>query len=727
MNDKDIQDLYDKLMLQCNENGYTDTEINKIKEAYNYAQEVHKGMKRKNGEEYISHPLNVALIVAELNVDADTIVSALVHETIDHGSSSFEELEEKFGPDVKNIVLSLTKVNRLHLMDGSESSALYLRKVLVALAQDVRVLILKLAGRVHNLRTVDGLDPELQKNKARETENVLIPIAHRLGINSLKAELEDLSFKILRPEIYDEIEAELPEPREELNTELNEMMDDISDLLHSEGLNFKIKCRVKSVSSISNKLSNGHTWKNIYDILGIRVICETVSDCYLIIGLIHSKYKPIPKRFKDYIAMPKGNSYQSLHTGIYGFNNYPVEVQVRTKEMDEIAEHGIASHWSYKEHGTKASQSIMEQKLQMFRNTIETTSNEIKDDSEFINTVNNEVLSKLIYVNTPKGDVIELPMDSTPIDFAYRIHSKIGDTCVGAIVNDQIVPLDYKLQDGDIVSIKTNNNSKPNKDWLNIVKTTQAKSKIKAYFSKQDREEYIKRGKDLLEHELRRQKISIQDAMSEEHQNKLMKDLNVSSFDEVLLQIGSLRYTPIYIVNLLYNDSKNVEDVLLDKVRNNPINNKSENYKADIIVSGNDDILVNLAACCKPVYGDDIIGYITKGHGITIHRKDCYNIKNTKERLIDVEWNKEKHVTDQNTEKRYTSKLKIYTNGIKNNMLDIVSKASSDNITISNINEFNGNNAAYYDLLVRVVDNKSLNKFMDDLKQLKFITSVERI
>lgn len=727
MNDKDIQDLYDKLMLQCNENGYTDTEINKIKEAYNYAQEVHKGMKRKNGEEYISHPLNVALIVAELNVDADTIVSALVHETIDHGSSSFEELEEKFGPDVKNIVLSLTKVNRLHLMDESESSALYLRKVLVALAQDVRVLILKLAGRVHNLRTVDGLDPELQKNKARETENVLIPIAHRLGINSLKAELEDLSFKILRPEIYDEIEAELPEPREELNTELNEMMDDISDLLHSEGLNFKIKCRVKSVSSISNKLSNGHTWKNIYDILGIRVICETVSDCYLIIGLIHSKYKPIPKRFKDYIAMPKGNSYQSLHTGIYGFNNYPVEVQVRTKEMDEIAEHGIASHWSYKEHGTKASQSIMEQKLQMFRNTIETTSNEIKDDSEFINTVNNEVLSKLIYVNTPKGDVIELPMDSTPIDFAYRIHSKIGDTCVGAIVNDQIVPLDYKLQDGDIVSIKTNNNSKPNKDWLNIVKTTQAKSKIKAYFSKQDREEYIKRGKDLLEHELRRQKISIQDAMSEEHQNKLMKDLNVSSFDEVLLQIGSLRYTPIYIVNLLYNDSKNVEDVLLDKVRNNPINNKSENYKADIIVSGNDDILVNLAACCKPVYGDDIIGYITKGHGITIHRKDCYNIKNTKERLIDVEWNKEKHVTDQNTEKRYTSKLKIYTNGIKNNMLDIVSKASSDNITISNINEFNGNNAAYYDLLVRVVDNKSLNKFMDDLKQLKFITSVERI
>jgi len=329
---KNIKELYLELMDKCDENGYSEAEIDKINKAYEYACEQHKGMVRKNGEEYIVHPLNVALIVASLNVDADTIVSALVHETVDHGSSSFEKLGNLFGEDVKNITISLTKVNRLHLIDDSESSSLYLRKVLVALAQDVRVLILKLAGRIHNLRTVDGLDPDLQKQKAKETEAVLIPIAHRLGINSLKAELEDLSFKILRPDIYNQIESELPEPREDLNDLLNATMDEISDLLHSQGLNFEIKCRVKSVSSISNKLSSGHTWNNIYDILGIRVICEEIPDCYLIIGTIHSKYRPIPKRFKDYIAMPKGNSYQSLHTGIYGPNNYPIEVQVRTKK-----------------------------------------------------------------------------------------------------------------------------------------------------------------------------------------------------------------------------------------------------------------------------------------------------------------------------------------------------------------------------------------------------------
>ncbi|HOB25521.1 MAG TPA: RelA/SpoT family protein [Bacilli bacterium] len=718
---KNIKELYLELMDKCDENGYSEAEIDKINKAYEYACEQHKGMVRKNGEEYIVHPLNVALIVASLNVDADTIVSALVHETVDHGSSSFEELGNLFGEDVKNITISLTKVNRLHLIDDSESSSLYLRKVLVALAQDVRVLILKLAGRIHNLRTVDGLDPDLQKQKAKETEAVLIPIAHRLGINSLKAELEDLSFKILRPDIYNQIESELPEPREDLNDLLNATMDEISDLLHSQGLNFEIKCRVKSVSSISNKLSSGHTWNNIYDILGIRVICEEIPDCYLIIGTIHSKYRPIPKRFKDYIAMPKGNSYQSLHTGIYGPNNYPIEVQVRTKEMDEIAEHGIASHWSYKEHGTKQAQNVMEQKLQMFRNTIEISSKDINDE-DFINNVSSELLSKSIYVNTPKGDVVELPQDSTPIDFAYRIHSGVGDTTVGCIVNGNIVTLDYKLQDGDVVSIKTDSNSTPNKDWLTFVKTTQAKSKIKSFFSKIDKDEYIKHGKELLEHELRRQKISITDAMSTEHQRKLMSDLGAGTFDEVLLQIGSLRYTPVYIVNLLYNDKRNAPDVLLDKVINNT-NIQKENYKADIIVSGNDDILVNLASCCKPVYGDEIIGYITKGHGITVHRKDCINVKGINDRLINVEWNK--HTKEDN--KKYTAKLKVYTNEIKADLIALVTKASTHNVVLTSINENNGNNVTYYDILARVEDVNSLNTFIDDIKTLDFVTGVRRL
>ena len=716
----EVNKLYSQLMRLCKDNQYSEEEIDKINKAYNFALKQHKDMIRKNGEEYVTHPLTVACIVADLRVDYITVMAALVHESIDHGSSSFDELEELFGKEVRNIVESLSKVNKLHLVDDSESSAIYLRKILVALSEDVRVLILKLAGRVHNMRTIEGLPNELQKIKARETENVLIPIAHRLGINKLKSELEDLSFKVLRPEIYNDIEKGLPESRHDLQIQLNNMMSDISDLLMAEGINdFQIKCRIKSVSSISNKLTHGHTWNNIYDILGIRIICNTVPECYLIIGMIHNKYRPIPKRFKDYIAMPKGNSYQSLHTGIYGFNNYPVEIQVRTNEMNEIAEHGIASHWSYKEHGTKAALSVMEQKLQIFRNSIEALDKE--SDEEFESNLNSEILAKMIYVNTPKGDVVELPQGSTPIDFAYRIHSKVGDSCVGAIVNNNIVTLDYELQDGDIVSIKTDANSTPNKDWLKFVKTTQAKTKIRSYFSKQDREIYINRGSELLEKEIKKQHIPLADALSDEHKNKLMSDLGVATFDEVLLQIGSLRYTPVYIINLLYNDKENVEDVLLDKIANNNTN-LNTNYKADIIVSGNDDILVNLAACCKPVYGDEIIGYITKGHGITVHRKDCINVSELNERLIDVEWN----IRDTKEDKKYSARLRIYTNGINVKLLDIVTIASQDSVSVINVNEVNGNNTSYFDIVIRVSSNNTLNKFIDDLRSISFVTDVRR-
>lgn len=716
-----MEELYLELIDRCNENGYTEEELKSIEKAYQFALKQHDGMKRKNGEDYIVHPLSVAIIVANLNTDATTVISALVHETIDHGSSSFEELESLFGSDVKGLVLSLTKVNRLHLLDNSESSSLYLRKVLVALSEDVRVIILKLAGRVHNLRTNEGLSKDKQKQKALETWNVLIPIAHRLGINQLKSELEDLSFRYLKPEIYEEIEAELPATREELNDVLNQMIESISDIIRDNGLKFEIKGRVKSVSSLHNKLSNGKKWSDIYDILGIRVICEEESDCYLIIGLIHSLYRPIPKRFKDYIAMPKGNSYQSLHTGVFGINGYPIEVQVRTKEMNEIAEHGVASHWSYKEKNSRHIQNVMEQKLQMFRNIIEANSSEVTDDDAFVDKIEEELLSSSIYVFTPKGDVVELPAGSTPIDFAYRIHSRVGDTTVGAIVNDQMVTLDYELKDNDIVKIMTNKESTPNKDWINIVKTTAAKTKIKAYFSKKDREEYVLRGKELFERELRRQKISISDAMTDDHQEKLIKDLKVGSFEEVLLSIGSLRYTPVYIVNLLYEDKKNVQDMLLDKVMNSN-NIPKINYKNDIIVSGCDDILVNLASCCKPVYGDNIVGYITKGQGITVHKNDCVNVKDLNERLIDVSWNESK-IDDS---RYYVSKITISTNALKSNILDIVTKATLRNVVVSSINEINRNSVTYYDLIVKVKSKDDLDLFISELNSLSFVTNVKR-
>lgn len=716
-----MEDLFQDLIDICNDNGYSKEDIEKINAAYEFALEQHKGMKRKNGDIYISHPLNVAIIVANLNPDASAVVASLIHETIDHGSSSFEEIEERFGTDIKNVVVSLTKVNRLHLLEDSEATSLHLRKVLVALAEDVRVIIIKLAGRLHNLRTLEGLPPDLQKIKALETRNVLIPIAHRLGINSIKAEMEDITFKVLKPETYEEIEAELPAPRDELNDYLKDMMNDISEMLIDNNLHFEIKGRVKSVSSLHNKLSNGKKWKEIYDVLGIRIICEEVSDCYLIIGLIHSLYRPIPKRFKDYIAMPKGNSYQSLHTGIFGLNGYPVEVQVRTKDMNEIAEHGVASHWSYKEKGKKNIQNVMEQKLQMFRNIIDVNSDEISDDDAFAESLENELLSELIYVYTPKGDVVELPKGASPIDFAYRIHSRVGDTTVGAVVNDQIVPLDYELQNNDIIKIMTNSSSQPNKDWLNIVKTTAAKNKIKSYFSKKDKEEYIARGKELLEKELRRQKISYSDALTEERIDKILKDLKVGSLDEVYLLLGSMRYTPIYIVNLLFEDKQNVQDILLDKVMNNSNVNSKTNYKNDIIVSGCDDILVNLASCCKPVLGDDIIGYITKGQGITVHKKDCINIKDMKERLIDVSWN------DKNEEtKQYITKISVLTNGIDNKLVDIVTKATLRGVNVSSLNEINHNDKVTYDLLIKVQNKNDLDLFISDISSLSFVESVKR-
>lgn len=715
MKEKILEELLDK----CEENSITDEEIEQIKKAYLYANKCHEGMYRKNNEEFIIHPLTVALIVSNLNVDATTIIASLVHETIDNGPSTLEELETLFGSDVKNIVSSLMKVNKLKLTDESESTSLYLRKVLVALSEDVRVLIIKLAGRVHNMRTIDAFSKEKQRLKALETQNVLIPIAHRLGINQLKTELEDMCFKVLKSDAYASVEENLPKTREELNEILNEAQNSIVEELKQNNINFEIKGRVKSTSSIYNKLSKGKKMSDIYDFIGLRIICEEESECYLIIGLIHSLYRPIPKRFKDYISVPKGNSYQSLHTGVFGPEGFPVEVQVRTKEMNEIAEHGVASHWSYKEH-SKQIQNVMEQKLQMFRNIIEANSDEVTDDDTFAQNMS-EILNNSIYVYTPKGDVVELPDGACPVDFAYRIHSRVGDTTIGAIVNDNIVTLDYKLQDNDIVKIMTNSTSEPNKDWLNFVKTTQAKAKIKAYFSKKDREDYISKGRNLLEKELKRQHIVVSNALDDEHINKLVTDLKVTNFDDVLLNIGALRYTPSYIVDLMYNDKKNVQDVLLDKVMNSSVLPKI-NHKNDIIVSGCDNILVNLASCCKPVYGDEIIGYITKGQGITVHKRDCKNIIDVKERLIDVSWN-----DNRNEEgKYYISKLTIFTNGTNNNVLDIVSSSTSIGIYISSVNEVNKNDLVYYDLIVKVKNKNDLDKFIDKLYNLKFVTKVSR-
>lgn len=706
-----FDELYQKIKLNIQDT----EELLKIKEAYAFALEKHQGMKRLTGEDFITHPVQVASIVNDLNVDAVTIEASLLHEVLSNSDTTLEELKEKFGEVIATIVDSITKINKLELQDDSESSAIYLRKVLVGLATDVRVLFIKLADRLHNMRTNYVINPKKQKQKAYETQAVLIPIAHRLGINSIKSELEDLCLYYTKPDVYQDILEKLNETREELNDSLNEMKESITDILTEQGLKFTIKGRVKSVHSLYNKLSNGKKWNEIYDILALRVILEEVSDCYMAVGLVHSKYRPIPKRFKDYIAMPKANLYQSLHTTVFGVDGHLFEVQFRTFEMDEFAEKGMASHWSYKEHGTKKVQHIMEQKLEMFRNLIETS--EEVDDQQFKKDVTSDILAEMIYVFTPKGDVIELPKDATPVDFAYRIHSDVGDKTVGAIVNDIIVPLSEPLQNNDIVSIKTSNTATPNKDWLNFVKTSQAKNKIKSYFSKQERNFMIQKGKEILEKELRKRKLSFNEVMSDEHIKKILKDLKFDSLEDIYLSIGTLRFTAGYLIHLANDNKESVEDALIEKVNAHPKSDK--NYKNDIIVAGMGDLLVHLAKCCKPVKGDPITGFITKGQGITIHRRDCLNVCEQSERMIDVGWN-------FNSESTYLTDLYIETDHDKNYLTEIMAVFTKRNLYVDAFKTKDYSTSFGYEVTLKIKEKSELDKIILDLEMMPYVVQVRR-
>lgn len=701
------------IILKCRQNEFTAEELSNISLAHKIVTEEFNSSSEVYSTKSITHFTNVAGILADLNADSTTVIAGFLH-----GMTSEKQLEivsENFGEDYESIIKNLEKISHLKTSEFDKATSNNLKKLLVGLAEDARVLIIKIADRLDVMRNAYILPPEEQKQKAIGTMEVYVPIIHRLGINSVKSELENLCLKYTKPDMYKEIEDKLNGTTEELNASLNDMKENISDILTEHGIKFEIKARVKSIYSIYHKLTTGHKWNEIYDILAMRLIVPTEEDCYLAIGLIHAKYRPVPKRFKDYIAMPKENMYQSLHTSVFGSNDNIYEIQVRTPEMDEIAEHGIASHWSYKEHG-KNIQNLMEQKLEIFRNTIKMASYE--NDESFQKNINDEIFNTQIYVFTPKGDVMELPSGSTPIDFAYRIHSGVGDKTVGAIVNDQIVPLNYKLEDGDIIKINTLNSAKPNKEWLNFVKTTQAKNKIKAYFSKKDRENYIELGKDLLEKEIRKQKLSISEVLKEENINKLTTDLKLKDYDELLLSIGSLRYTPAYIIDLIYEDKKQIEDIMLERVNRKVIDKKS-NYKDDIIVAGEGNILVSLANCCHPVPGDEIIGFVTKGEGVSVHKKSCPNISDKTERLIDVAWNNKE-------ESLFNVSLTIKTNSMQNHILEIVTAASVKNVSINSIKEYENKEMLDYQVSVRVSNKDKLEQFIDEILKLNFVMEVTK-
>ena len=691
-----------------------DDELRIIEKAYNYAKEKHFTQKRITGDDYITHPLNVAYILTDVNADYRAICAALLHDTIEDSDGSFQEIEKLFGYDIANLVECVTKINRINFNSDSEQMAANQRKILVGLASDVRVLIIKLADRLHNMRTLYVFSPEKQQRKARETLEILTPVAHRLGMYKIKSELEDLCLRYLNPSAYFDILEKLNYKKTEMDEAVGKMLDEVSSLLKEHGIRHEIKGRSKSVYSIYNKLSKGRSFNDIYDILALRVLVDTEQECYLALGLIHSKYKPVPKRFKDYIAMPKSNFYQSLHTTVFGIDGMLFEIQIRTYDMDRVAEYGIASHWSYKEHTSGDSKDAMDQKLAIFRNIIE-----LNEDSstpeEFISSVKKDILfNDSIFVYTPKGDVIELPNGSTTVDFAYKVHSEVGDKMVGAIVNDNIVPFDYVLKTGDIIKINTSRLSNgPNKDWLNFVVTSQAKNKIKGFYSKIEKDDNINRGMVLLDGYLKKKNITFE-MFQDKYLNKLLDNYKIKDIDEFYMSLGIGKYTiDNMIKSIVKEEEKRKKSITLKG-----ISKKKQEVDSDILVENMSSIKVTISGCCKPIPGDNIIGYITKGAGITVHRSNCKNIMDLDERLINVKWN-------DNLNKKYPTDLLIYTNE-DDILLDIITKASSNDVVIDSIFTLNKSSLKVLLVTVLVKNIEVLDKFCKDLYNIGSVVKIER-
>ena len=680
-----------------------------INKYYEQAKNVYAGMKRETGEDYIYHPINVAYILADLKMDPVTIACALIHEAITLGKMTYEEVEEMFGTESANIVNSITKISNLKQTFKINNPEKY-RRIIVGLSENPATLFIKFADRLHNLRTLRVHDKEHQKYIIDETQNIYIPIAHRLGMKKMKSEMEDLCLQYSETEQYNKVLDRINADKEELEKSLAKMKYEIMQVLDHHNIKYEILSRVKSVRGIYNKLKNGKRWEDIYDLLGLRVLVNTVEDCYRVIGLVQSKYQPVPNRFKDYIANPKPNLYQSLHTTVYGEDKRIYEVQVRTYEMDEIAEKGVASHWSYKEKIDGSVKNNLDHILEQFRVLVEV--NDIEQNMEFFGNIKEELKRNEIYVYTPKGDIIELPAGATPIDFAYKIHSEVGNTTTGALVNSKMVKLDHELKDGDMVELITQKGHAPSKGWLKIVKTEAAKSRIKSYFYKKEREKYIALGHEMLSNECKKKNVDINDIITDENIEKLNNSLGTKDLDDIYFSIATLKYLPSSILNRL--------EVHEPKKKVLTLNKKDIKGGNGILIAGSNDILCSLATCCNPVYGEDIVGYITRGYGVKIHSKNCPNIDLNSERIIDAEW-------ESGNENRYTAKLKVYIDDVSDILLKIITLSTKDSIIVDSINLINRNKELFYDISCRVKNINDLHLFIDEVKTINSVVKVERV
>lgn len=716
------------------------TDISMIEKAYHIASEAHKDQKRKSGEPYIIHPLCVAIILAELEMDKETIVAGILHDVVEDTVMTADEIAKEFSPEVALLVEGVTKLTKLNFsQDKLELQAENLRKMFLAMAKDIRVIIIKLADRLHNLRTMQYQSPQKQIEKSRETMDIYAPIAHRLGISKIKVELDDLSLKYLMPEVYEDLTRQINERITEREAFIASIVQDVQKHIDNANIPAEIDGRVKHFFSIYKKMVNQHkTLDQIYDIFAVRIKVETVRDCYAALGVIHEMYTPIPGRFKDYIAMPKSNMYQSLHTTLIGPSGQPFEIQIRTFDMHRTAEYGIAAHWKYKENMQGSTGEEKEEaKLAWLRQILE-WQQETDDNKEFMSAIKTDLdlFAEQVYCFTPAGDVKNLPSGSTPIDFAYSIHTAVGNRMIGARVNGRQVTIDYKLQNGDRVEILTAQNAKgPSRDWLNIVKSTQAKTKINQWFRQEYKEDNITRGKELLNAYCKTKGLQLSDYTKPEYIAKVTEKYNFRDWESVCAAIGHGGLKEGQVMNRLVEEyerdhCKQVSDEeILSQMspEGAEVVHRPRHSKGGIIVKGIDDVAVHFSKCCSPVPGDKIVGYVTRGRGVSIHRSDCINVlgmtEEEKERLIEAEWQKQ----DNDQDAMYVTDIKIYAIDRRNIVFD-VSKVFTEmliNVTSMTLRT-NRQGKATINVAFEIRGVDQLNKVIAKIRNIDDIIDIER-
>ena len=737
---EDPDRLYDMLIARIRKY-HPSTDVSLFEKAYKLAVEAHGDQRRKSGEPYIIHPLWVAIILADLEMDKETIAAGMLHDVVEDTKFTEEDIRKEFGAEVALLVDGVTKLGRLsYSSDKLEVQAENLRKMFLAMAKDIRVIIIKLADRLHNMRTLQFMTPAKQKEKAKETMDIYAPIAQRLGISKIKTELDDLALKYSQPEVFYDLVNQINARKTEREEFVEQIVDEVSTHMKNAGIKAEVNGRVKHFFSIYKKMVNqDKTVDQIYDLFAVRIIVESVKDCYAALGVIHEMYTPIPGRFKDYIAMPKPNMYQSLHTTLMSSVGQPFEIQIRTEEMHKTAEYGIAAHWKYKESndGKKSVEAQEEEKLSWLRQILE-WQRDMSDNREFLNLIKGDLdlFAEDVYCFTPQGDVKNLPNGSTPIDFAYAIHSAVGNKMVGARVNGKLVNIDYKIQNGDRIEILTSQNSKgPSRDWLNIVKSTQAKNKINQWFKKEFKESNIIRGKDMIATYCKAKSINLTNIIQPKYQEIVQKKYGFKDWESVLAAIGHGGLKEGQVVNRLAEEyGKDHRQAITDEVVLERVAEAAKNKvhiaksKSGIVVKGIDDMAVRFSRCCNPVPGDEIIGFVTRGRGLSIHRTDCINMIHLSEaeraRLIPAEW--ETEVTEKSGG-QYLAEIKMYANDQQGLLMEISRIFTEENVDVKSMNvRTSKKGTATIEMGFIVHGREELERIVKKLQQLSGIIDIER-